>query len=58
MSKDKGQKNNKKVPADKSLGKSKSVSSYKSEGKNSDTNNTTEVLNPKSSSKSGAGSKS
>lgn len=32
-SKDKGNKNQKKAPADKSLGKLKSVSAYKSEGK-------------------------
>ncbi len=33
MSKDKGGKNHKKAPADKSTGKAKSVSAYKSEGK-------------------------
>ncbi len=32
MSKDKGTKNHKKAPADKSLGKGKVVSDYKSEG--------------------------
>jgi hypothetical protein len=34
MSKDKGTKNHKKAPADKSSGKDKAPSSYKSEGKN------------------------
>ena len=34
MSKDKGQKNVKKAPADKTSVKSKAISSYKSEGKN------------------------
>lgn len=33
MSKDKGSKNHKKTPADKSKGKMKSISTYKSEGK-------------------------
>ena len=33
MSKDKGTKNIKKAPADKSLGKQKAVSDYKAEGK-------------------------
>jgi hypothetical protein len=33
MSKDKGTKNIKKAPADKSLGKGKAISAYKSEGK-------------------------
>lgn len=33
MSKDKGTKNHKKAPADKSVGKGKPLSSYKSEGK-------------------------
>lgn len=33
MSKDKGSKNTKKAPADKSLGKKKDASTYKSEGK-------------------------
>jgi hypothetical protein len=36
MSKDKGSKNHKKAPADKSDGKGKAVSSYKSEGKSKD----------------------
>ncbi len=35
MSKDRGTKNVKKAPADKTKGKSKAVSAYKSEGKNS-----------------------
>ncbi len=35
MSKDKGTKNVKKAPADKTKGKAKAVSAYKSEGKNS-----------------------
>jgi hypothetical protein len=33
MSKDKGSKNHKKAPADKSSGKGKALSAYKSEGK-------------------------
>ncbi|MBK8724306.1 MAG: hypothetical protein IPL95_19275 [Saprospiraceae bacterium] len=33
MSKDKGSKNVKKAPADKSLGRAKPISAYKSEGK-------------------------
>ena len=38
MSKDKGQKNQKKSPADKTAGKSKEGSSYKNEGKAEDKN--------------------
>jgi len=53
MSKDKGQKNQKKAPADKTLGKSKEGSSYKNENKNSDRNNIVETLQPKSTGKSG-----
>jgi hypothetical protein len=56
MSKDKGQKNNKKAPADKSSGKSKAVSSYKSEGKVT-TGNIIEAFNPKAPLKSGANPK-
>ena len=58
MSKDKGTKNHKKAPADKSLGKGKAVSSYKSEGKNGiDKQPTLEAFIPKPDSKSGGGRK-
>lgn len=54
MSKDKGSKNVKKAPADKSLGKGKAVSAYKSEGKNGiDKQPTLEAFIPKTDSKPG-----
>ncbi len=59
MSKDKGTKNHKKAPADKSLGKGKPVSSYKSEGKNGvDKQPTLESFMPKADQKSGGNRKS
>jgi hypothetical protein len=59
MSKDKGSKNHKKAPADKSLGKGKAVSSYKSEGKNGiDKQPTLEPFIPKSAPKPGGNRKS
>jgi hypothetical protein len=51
MSKDKGVKNVKKAPADKSLGKSKPPSAYKSESKSG---NTTIKVAPKTENKGGA----
>jgi hypothetical protein len=54
MSKDKGSKNKKKSPADKSGGKTKTLSAYKSEGKNSFSKSPViEVFTPKSNSKEG-----
>lgn len=54
MSKDKGVKNVKKAPADKSQGKGKAVSAYKSEGKNGiDKQPTLEAFIPKTDSKPG-----
>ncbi|MEZ4960644.1 MAG: hypothetical protein R2830_12560 [Saprospiraceae bacterium] len=55
MSKDKGSKNHKKPPADKS-GKVKAVSAYKSEGKNV-IDPTIEVFSTKKDSKKGGNSK-
>jgi len=52
MSKDKGQKNQKKAPADKTDGKSKEGSSYKNEGKSSDSNSVVDTLHPKPTGKS------
>lgn len=49
MSKDKGSKNVKKAPADKSLGKKKDVSTYKSETKSGQS--TTEASTPKTETK-------
>ena len=49
MSKDKGSKNVKKAPADKSLGKKKDVSSYKSETKSGQS--TTDSTTPKTDNK-------
>ena len=57
MSKDKGQKNHKKSPADKSAGKIKSGSSYKQEGKISDKPMGIDVFAPKSSGKPGSAHK-
>ena len=51
MSKDKGSKNIKKAPADKSLGKSKAVSAYKSESKRGQPS--LEPFTPKPDSKTG-----
>ncbi len=51
MSKDKGSKNIKKAPADKSAGKSKAVSAYKSETKSGQSS--LEPFTPKPDSKSG-----
>ena len=54
MSKDKGVKNIKKAPADKTKGKGKVVSAYKSEGKSSyGTDSRHDVSTPKSDSKTG-----
>ncbi|MBP6812730.1 MAG: hypothetical protein KA138_14480 [Saprospiraceae bacterium] len=54
MSKDKGTKNIKKAPADRSAGKGKPLSSYKSEGKSgTDKIPTRESFIPKPDSKSG-----
>lgn len=52
MSKDKGQKNQKKSPADKTAGKSKEGSSYKNEGKTEDKNSVADAFHPKSTGKS------
>lgn len=54
MSKDKGQKNQKKAPADKTDGKSKEGSSYKNEGKSSDS--VVDTFHPKPTGKSGKSS--
>ena len=59
MSKDKGVKNIKKAPADRSLGKGKVLSSYKSESKSGSGSQTTQkTSNPKSDNKEGGGKKS
>jgi hypothetical protein len=59
MSKDKGTKNVKKAPADKSLGKGKAVSAYKSEGKSGiDKQPALEAFIPKTDSKNGGARKS
>jgi hypothetical protein len=56
MSKDKGSKNHKKAPADKTSGKLKPKSDYKSEGKSGSAPQTNiEALNPKNNSKGGSG---
>jgi hypothetical protein len=58
MSKDKGTKNHKKAPQDKSSGKGKIVSAYKSEGKNGiDKQPTLEAFIPKAAPKTGGGQK-
>jgi hypothetical protein len=58
MSKDKGSKNHKKAPADKSAGKTKAGSAYKSEGKSgSAANPNLEVFTPKTDPKTGGGKK-
>jgi hypothetical protein len=56
MSKDKGQKNQKKSPADKSSGKTKEGSSYKNEGKISTTSSVIEAFHPKLAGKTGKNS--
>jgi len=56
MSKDKGSKNHKKAPADKSSGKEKSKSAYKSETKSSEP--ALQPFIPKSDSKPGGARKS
>jgi hypothetical protein len=56
MSKDKGSKNVKKAPADKSLGKKKGESSYKQEGKSAQP--TLDPFMPKTDLKTGKPSKS
>ena len=56
MSKDKGSKNHKKAPADKSAGKGKPQSDYKSEGKSKDP--VLEAFIPKAGPKSGGNHKS
>ncbi len=56
MSKDKGAKNHKKAPADRSAGKGKAQSDYKSEGKSKEP--ALEALIPKSGSKPGGNNKS
>jgi hypothetical protein len=53
MSKDKGQKNQKKSPADKTSGKLKAGSSYKNEGKSERDNGISEAFSPKPVVKSG-----
>jgi len=59
MSKDKGSKNHKKAPADKTTGKGKAASAYKSEGKSGpDKQTTVEPFIPKTDSKSGGSRKS
>ncbi|MDZ4704577.1 MAG: hypothetical protein SH848_11645 [Saprospiraceae bacterium] len=59
MSKDKGSKNHKKAPADKSTGKGKAVSAYKSEGKGgSGKSATLDPFIPKTEPKSGGSHKS
>jgi hypothetical protein len=59
MSKDKGTKNHKKAPADKSSGKGKVLSSYKSESKGGLTKqNTLDAFIPKTDAKSGGNHKS
>lgn len=59
MSKDKGTKNHKKAPADKSAGKAKVISSYKSEGKSGiEKSPAIEAFIPKGDSKPGSGKKS
>ena len=47
MSKDKGSKNEKKAPADKSGGKTKALSSYKSESKSGGKGANIEAFSPK-----------
>ncbi|MBK9337407.1 MAG: hypothetical protein IPM98_12900 [Lewinellaceae bacterium] len=59
MSKDKGTKNHKKAPADKSSGKGKNLSAYKSESKGGQLKqNTLEAFIPKTDTKSGGSNKS
>jgi hypothetical protein len=59
MSKDKGTKNHKKAPADRSVGKGKVVSAYKSEGKSGvDKQPTLEAFIPKVTPKTGGAPKS
>lgn len=59
MSKDKGTKNHKKAPADKSVGKGKVLSSYKSEGKSGLSKQPTlEAFVPKPDPKTSGGHKS
>jgi len=53
MSKDKGQKNQKKAPVDKSSGKSKAGSSYKNEGKGETISGVNDAFHPKTPAKSG-----
>lgn len=53
MSKDKGHKNTKKAPADKSSGKSKKGSDYKNEGKISTSVGVIEAFHPKLTEKGG-----
>ena len=57
MSKDKGSKNEKKAPADKSGGKTKALSSYKSESKSGGKGANIEAFSPKTEPKSGGGHK-
>lgn len=59
MSKDKGTKNHKKAPADKSAGKGKVISAYKAESKSGqDKSPTLEAFVPKSWTKTGGNHKS
>lgn len=59
MSKDKGSKNHKKAPADKSAGKGKAASAYKSEGKSGTGKSATlDPFIPKTDTKTGGGQKS
>ena len=57
MSKDKGGKNHKKAPADKSSGKGKAISAYKAEGKRGYGEPALNVFVPKPDSKPGKGKK-
>jgi hypothetical protein len=58
MSKDKGSKNHKKAPADRSAGKIKATSAYKSEGKSElDKNHSLDVFLPKADPKKSKGKK-
>lgn len=59
MSKDKGSKNHKKAPADKSSGKAKVVSAYKAESKSSQSSgHSLEAFIPKTNPKTGGSNKS
>ena len=57
MSKDKGTKNHKKQPADKSSGKGKVLSAYKSESKSGQDKHTLDVFIPKADPKANGSNK-